>query len=280
MPHVQDVETQLEPVTLRAGLNGEFLQDPEVHVVVPRIRFAEAVRDLTAVGTQIAVLVDERVQLVPLLLRRHDSAAGKGVWRELYLALAPGDVDQVVAALAVAVDVTGVNERVTVASGASEAVPLARLQEHPDAGLERRRPGLRVSESADDPVALTEFGVAEFWIVRVAPHRQVLPESKGDLRRLQGVPGVREAVSEPGLQPEREALAQLGGDIERMPGARVVEHVQPAPGAAKRGIEAVVGPPEVRPPIGRGKSAHRRPQVGVPNVHSVDILPVDDLEGC
>src|SRR5207247_11228997 len=27
MPHVQDVETQLEPVTLRAALKGEFLQN-------------------------------------------------------------------------------------------------------------------------------------------------------------------------------------------------------------------------------------------------------------
>src|SRR5439155_10906541 len=57
MPHVQDVETQLEPVTLGAGLNGEFLQDPEVHVVVPRIRLAEPVRDLTAVRAEVAVLV-------------------------------------------------------------------------------------------------------------------------------------------------------------------------------------------------------------------------------
>src|SRR5437879_8719942 len=90
-------------------------------------------------GAQIAVLVDESIQSVPLLLRRYDNATGEGVGQENDLALAARDIDEVVAPLAIAVHVGGIDERVTVAPVAREPVPLVDLQERAAARFEAWR---------------------------------------------------------------------------------------------------------------------------------------------
>src|SRR5256885_6485604 len=183
MPEVQNIEAQLELVARAAAADAELLQNPQVDVVVPGIELAEPVGDLAAVRVQVTVLGDKRVEGVPLLLRRLVRPARTGGARsELDLALVARDVDQVVPALAVAVHVARVDERITVASRATEAVPLACLHEHPYARLEGGRPRLRILGSTDDAVPLAEFGVAQLRPVGITLYGLVLPQDARDLR--------------------------------------------------------------------------------------------------
>src|SRR2546428_9367921 len=142
----------------RLAAHREVLQNPEVDVAVPRVRLAEPLGVLPAVRAEVAVLGDEGVERVPLLLRRGVAAAAARAGIELDLALAPRNVDQVVPALAVAVHVAGVEERIAVAPRAREAVPLGDLHEHPDVRLEARRPRPAARGRSNDAVPLPELG--------------------------------------------------------------------------------------------------------------------------
>src|SRR5207248_2029554 len=110
IPHVQYIEAQLELVARATRPDTNLLQNSQVDVLVPRIELAEPVRDLTPMGAQVAVLADESIQPVPLLLRRYDNATREGVGQENNLALVAWDVDEIVPALAVAVHVAGIDE--------------------------------------------------------------------------------------------------------------------------------------------------------------------------
>src|SRR2546426_9732722 len=110
----------------RLAAHREVLQNPQIDVAVPRVRLAEPLGDLPAVRAEVAVLGDEGVERVPLLLRRGVAAAAARAGIQLDLALAPRQVDQVIPALSVAVHVAGVEERIAVAPRAREAVPLRR----------------------------------------------------------------------------------------------------------------------------------------------------------
>ena len=110
----------------------EVLKDPQIDVVVPRVHRAGPLGDLAAMLAQVVVLLDEGVERVPLLLRGDVRAAAGGAIGEHDLALVARDVDQVVAARAVAVHVAGVDERVAVAARAGEAVALGDLDEEAD----------------------------------------------------------------------------------------------------------------------------------------------------
>src|SRR5207237_3894604 len=110
---------------------------------------------------------------------------------------------------------------------------------------ERRRPRLGVGGGAHDAMARTELRVAELGVVGIALYGFVLPQDARDLRGLEVVARVGEAVAEAGRETGREVLPQLRGDVERVAVARIVEHVDPgaaeggpikraAPGAAPR----------------------------------------------
>ena len=88
---------------------------------------------------QILVLLDERVEAGSTAPAREIVAPPRGVYGvEGDLALVARDVDEIVAAIAVAVHVTRVDERVAVAAGAGEPVALRDLDEHTDLRAESR----------------------------------------------------------------------------------------------------------------------------------------------
>ena len=239
---------------------------------------------------EVAVLLDERVEGVPLLLRRLVRPAGaRSACHERDLRLAAGNVDEVVPGLAVAVHVTRVDERVTVTAVPRETVALADLHEDPDPGLKTRRPGLGVRGGPDDPMPWAEFGVAQLRFVGVTLHRLVLPQHARDFRRFQVVARVGEAVPDARGQPGCEVLAQLGCDVDGMPVARVIEDVDSRAavrvdlGAARREPGRAIGrakhaAPVERPPVRAGDRAHRRTEIGVPHDDRVDVLPIHQLE--
>ena len=130
---VQQVEAQLEVVLLAARRSAKSWRIRRSMLLYHGIDRAEALGDLAAVRAQILVLLDERVERGPLLVRRDVRAAVTVArWIELDLTLVARDVDQIVPALAVTVHVAGVDERVAVAAGAGEAVALGHLDEHAD----------------------------------------------------------------------------------------------------------------------------------------------------
>src|SRR5947208_2345393 len=84
--------------------------------------------------------------------------------------------------LTVAVHVARVDERISVAPRAREAVSLSHFHEHADSGLEARRPRLGVRGCADDAVPLAELRVAQLRLVGISLHGLVLPQYARDLR--------------------------------------------------------------------------------------------------
>src|SRR5215207_4422304 len=194
---VQQVEAELHRVASFAYTQkSQVLQHAHIEIAVPRVHRPEALRDLATMLAQIRVLPNERVELRPLLRRRHRTSRGVHERIEHDLGLRARNVDEIVARGPVAVDVTRVDERVPVAAGTREPVAFRHLEEGTNLRAESRRPRLRIHRVADDAMALTELGEAELRLVRVALDRLVLPQHTRDLGGLEVVLRGRVAIAE------------------------------------------------------------------------------------
>ena len=132
VPHVQNVETQLE-VVQGGGAEREVLKDPEIHVVVPRVHRPGPLGDLAPVGRRRYLSCSMKASSAAHCCCGGDVRPA-AAWRsrgEEDLALVRRDVDQVVAARAVAVNIAGINEGVAVAAGARETISLAISRNRP-----------------------------------------------------------------------------------------------------------------------------------------------------
>ncbi len=139
----------------------EVLEDAQVQSLVPLAQQAHAIRDLAPILAEVLVLLDEGVELRPLLRRRDRGSVRKLAGIQVDLALVPRDVDQVVAALAVAVHVARVDERVAVAAARGEHATFGRLEEQPEGRPQLVAPVHRVGARRSDAVPLAELRIAQ-----------------------------------------------------------------------------------------------------------------------